>query len=76
MLGLEPSSFVGLRERGAGLPLPLGDAAETMEEMLPETEWPGRAVATLEVSLETMETGRGMNSSVSENPTRALLGLG
>jgi hypothetical protein len=43
-----------------------------MDEMLPETECPGRAVIVLDVSLETSESGLGMNSSVSENPTRAL----
>jgi len=37
--------------------------------MLPETEWPGRAVTVLEVSVETMDNGLGMYSNVSENPT-------
>jgi hypothetical protein len=48
-----------------------GEVADTMEEMLPETEWPGRAVAVLEASLETSDRGRGIYSRVSENPTRA-----
>lgn len=39
------------------------------EDMLPETECPGRAVTVLEVSLETRDRGRGMNSRVSEKPT-------
>lgn len=37
--------------------------------MLPDTEWPGRAVIVLDVSLETTERGLGMYSSVSEKPT-------
>lgn len=45
--------------------------SDMREEILPETEWPGRAVAVLEASLETRESGRGMYSSVSENPTLA-----
>lgn len=44
---------------------------EIMDEMLPETEWPIRAVTVLEVSLETNDNGLGMNSKVSEKPTRA-----
>jgi hypothetical protein len=68
-------SLVGLRDKGAGLSRPPGDAADTIEEMLPETECPGRAVATLDVSLDTIDKGRGMNSKVSEKPTRALGGL-
>jgi len=50
---------------------------EITDEMLPETEWPGRTV--LEVSVETRDSGLGMYSNVSENPTlfRATgLGLG
>jgi hypothetical protein len=35
--------------------------------MLPEREWPGRTV--LDVSVETSDSGLGMYSSVSENPT-------
>jgi hypothetical protein len=42
---------------------------EMTDEILPETEWPGRAVIVLEVSLETRDTGLGMYSRVSENPT-------
>ena len=44
---------------------------EMSEDMLPDTEWPGRTVMVLDVSLETRESGRGMNSTCSENPTRA-----
>jgi len=44
---------------------------EMMEEMLPDTEWPGRAVIVLDVSLETSDKGLGMNSRVSEKPTLA-----
>jgi hypothetical protein len=70
VLGLESiMSFVGLLDKGAGLSRPLGDAADTIEEMLPESECPGRAVAMLDVSLDTMDKGRGMNSSLSEKPT-------
>lgn len=47
--------------------------AERTDEMLPEREWPGLTVTVLEVSLETRDSGRGMNSSVSEKPTLALL---
>lgn len=47
--------------------------AERTDEMLPDREWPGLTVTVLEVSLETRESGRGMNSSVSEKPTLALL---
>ena len=48
--------------------------AETIEEILPETECPGFAVMVLEVSLETSETGLGMYSILSENPTLTLEG--
>jgi len=47
---------------------------DMMEEMLPESEWPGRAVTVLDVSLETKDRGRGINSRVSENPTLARFG--
>jgi hypothetical protein len=50
---------------------------EMTDEMLPETEWPGRTV--LAVSVETRDRGLGMYSNVSENPTlfrTAGLGLG
>jgi hypothetical protein len=67
-------SRVDVSARGAGLSLPLGELAETMEEMLPDKECPGRAVATLDVSLETSDNGRGMNSNVSEKPTRVRVG--
>lgn len=43
---------------------------EITDEILPETECPGRAVIVLEVSFETRESGLGINSNVSENPTR------
>jgi len=46
-----------------------GFVTDMTEEMLPETEWPGRAVTVLEVSLDTRDRGRGINSSVSEKPT-------
>lgn len=42
------------------------------DDMLPVTEWPGLAVIVLDVSLETRDKGLGMNSKVSEKPTRAL----
>lgn len=75
VLGLESTvSRVGLRAREAGLSRPPGEAAETREDMLPDTECPGRAVIVLDVSLEISDSGRGINSRVSENPTRALPG--
>ena len=74
VLGLESLMFgVGLLERGIGLSRPLGDVADMIEEMLPDRECPGRVVAVLEVSLDTSDSGLGMNSRVSENPTRALV---
>lgn len=45
---------------------------ETMDDKLPETEWPC-LVMVLEDSLVANERGRGMNSNVSEKPTRARL---
>lgn len=66
-------SRVGLREIVGGLSLPLKEVADTIEVMLPETPWPGLAVIVLDVSVETRDKGLGMNSSVSENPTLALL---
>lgn len=45
---------------------------DIIEEMLPDTEWLGRTVAVLAVSVDTIDNGRGINSSVSENPTLAL----
>jgi hypothetical protein len=42
---------------------------EMTEEMLPEREWPGLAVTVLDVSVDTSDSGLGMNSRVSENPT-------
>lgn len=47
--------------------------ALTMDVMLPVTEWPARMVdRVLDVSDEIVERGRGMNSIVSEKPTRGL----
>jgi hypothetical protein len=45
--------------------------ADTRLEMLPVTECPGLTVTVLEVSFDTNDSGRGMNSTVSANPTRA-----
>lgn len=74
VLGRESKPSRGVIFAGAaGLSRPLGEAAETTEEILPDTECPGRAVAVLDVSFETSDNGLGMNSSVSENPTLALL---
>jgi hypothetical protein len=42
---------------------------EMTEEMLPEREWPGLAVTVLDVSVDTSDSGLGMYSRVSENPT-------
>lgn len=80
MLGLESLLF----SAGSTFARELGSLSATVElvseitdEMLPETECPGRAVAVLDVSLDTRERGLGMNSRVSEKPTlfRAI-GLG
>lgn len=49
---------------------PIARFVETIDDILPETLWLGRTVIVLDVSVETKESGRGMNSSVSENPTR------
>lgn len=40
------------------------------DEMLLFTEWPLRVDTELSVSEEMVESGRGMNSTLSENPTR------
>lgn len=72
-LELETSREVLLGSVEVGLSYPLGEAADTMEDMLSDTAWPGRAVVVLEASLETRDKGRGMNSSVSEKPTRGAL---
>lgn len=49
------------------------DAAPDMiEDIEFETEWPGRTVE--EESLETIDRGRGMNSTSSEKPTLVFLG--
>ena len=42
---------------------------EMTEEMLPEREWPGLAVTVLDVSVDTNDSGLGIYSRVSENPT-------
>jgi hypothetical protein len=42
---------------------------EMTEDMLPEREWPGLAVTVLDVSVDTSDSGLGMYSRVSENPT-------
>ena len=62
-LELEPKPIGELRSRSVSV-------SEMSDEMLPETECPGRAVAVLEASLETRDRGLGMYSSVSEKPTR------
>ena len=51
----------------------LAAPADMREERLFETEWPGRIVIVLDASLDTKDKGRGMNSTVSEKPTRFLL---
>jgi hypothetical protein len=77
VLGLESDiSRVGVCDNGDGLSRPLGEFPDTIDEMLPDKECPGRAVIVLDVSLDTRDNGRGMNSSVSEKPTRALVFLG
>jgi len=47
---------------------------ETIEERLSEIECPWRSVTVLEASLETNESGRGINSILSENPTLVVFG--
>lgn len=51
----------------------LGAEIDAIEDILLETECPWRMVIVLEASLETKDNGRGMNSTVSENPTRTAL---
>jgi hypothetical protein len=51
----------------------LAAPADMREERLFETEWPGRIVVVLDASLDTKDKGRGINSTVSEKPTRFLL---
>lgn len=46
---------------------------DIIEDIELETEWPGRTVEA--ESLETNDSGRGMNSKLSENPTRVTLGV-
>jgi hypothetical protein len=73
VLGRESSnSRVGLRDRATGLPHP--SVIDIIEVILSETECIGRAVIVLEVSVEIKESGRGINSKVSENPTRVRVG--
>jgi hypothetical protein len=52
--------------RGDGCPMPM------IEDMLFETEWPRTVDIELAVSADTIESGRGINSILSENPTRGL----
>lgn len=47
-------------------------AADMIDDIEFETEWPGRTVE--EESLETIDKGRGMNSRSSEKPTLVFLG--
>jgi hypothetical protein len=73
VLGRESTvSRLTVRDMGAMPSLTFGGETETSEEMLPETAWPGFAVIVLDVSVDTRERGRGMNSKVSENPTLVL----
>lgn len=51
----------------------LAAPVDIRDERLFETEWPGRIVVVLDASLDTKDKGRGINSIVSENPTRFLL---
>jgi hypothetical protein len=51
----------------------LAAPADITDERLFETEWPGRIVIVLDASLDTRDNGRGINSTVSEKPTRFLL---
>jgi hypothetical protein len=66
---------------GLSIPLSLGTRCsresgeeevppDTMDVRLPETECP-RIVTVEELSLDTRDNGRGMISTLSENPTRA-----
>lgn len=45
--------------------------ADIMEDILFDTEWPCLIVTVEELSDETKDRGRGMNSTLSENPTLA-----
>ena len=75
VLGREPFLLFGSGELtplvGVSRPAVGVLVTETIEETLPDTEWPGRTVAVLPVSVDTIDRGRGMNSRVSEKPTRA-----
>lgn len=77
MLGLESEPVcVGVASRASGLSSfskITEFEAEIMDEMLLETECPGLTVTVLEVSLDTSESGLGINSRVSEKPTLPLL---
>ncbi len=73
MLGRSSLRLV-LRGEEVGKPLcsvggGLGEETDTTDDKLFETEWPWRIVIVLEASLETSDSGRGMNSRVSEKPT-------
>jgi hypothetical protein len=46
---------------------------DTIEDKLPETEWPPGRMVVPELSLETRERGLGINCMSSENPTRVRL---
>lgn len=48
--------------------------ALAMEEMLPEIECPRAVAKVLEESDDSVESGRGIYSNVSENPTRVRVG--
>lgn len=74
MLGRDSPPFLledgELGTLGVSRPAAFEFVIEAMDETLPEPECPGRAVTVLPVSVEIKDNGRGMNSSVSENPTR------
>lgn len=69
VLGRLSSSFWAEAEPPNGFVSRSAGVMEITDEMLPETEWPGRTVTVLEVSVETRDNGLGMYSSVSEKPT-------
>lgn len=58
--GMEPEGWLGSLS---------ACETEMTDEMLPESECPGRAVTVLEVSVDTIDNGLGIYSSVSEKPT-------
>lgn len=74
VLGRDPLFLLEAGESGAvGVSRsgPLEFVMEAIDETLPEPECPGRTVTVLPVSVEITDSGRGINSRVSENPTRA-----